>query len=650
MARRLAAILAADVVGYSRLMAADEAGTHARLKELRKGFLEPKTAEHRGRVVKLTGDGALVEFASVVDAVECAAALQKGVAERQADLPEDRRIALRIGINIGDIIIEDDDIYGDGVNVAARLEQMAAPGGICVSRNVYNQVKNKVAFGFEPSGEHRVKNIPEPVVVYRVLTDPGPIAKTLGLKRAGTPKWRHAVVGLAAFTLLGATGIAGWLQPWQSSKAPYEAEALPLPDQPSIAVLPFENLSGDPEQEYFADGIAEDVITDLSKTSGLFVIARNSSFRYKGTVVDPEEVAGELGVRYLLEGSVRRVEGQVRINAQLIDATTSGHVWAERYDGSLADVFALQDRVTQSIVDALAVNLTSRERRTQERAETARPEAYDAFLKGLEHYLKRTPAHYVKALEYFERAVALDPDYARAHAAIASVYWKGWSEEWYPLLGLGTSAIRTPPAGFSFATGLAERHLERAMAAPTPLAHQVAAQMRLWRGRYDEAIAQAKQAVALDPNDADSRAVLAEILISCGKPEEAIPVIGTARRLDPHNEARYAYLEGFARFGLEQFDAAAQHLERALELGPDLWPAETTYRDAYCDPCELLLAAYGYLGGRDEDVQAMRDRLYGPHGTEGVNVQTTVALRPFKEPGDRERLAEGLRRAGLPDY
>ena len=436
MARRLAAILAADVVGYSRLMAADEQGTHARLKALRRDFIEPKIAEHHGRIVKLMGDGALVEFASVVDAVECAAAIQKGVAERQVEVSDDQRIAFRIGINIGDIIIEDDDIFGDGVNVAARLEQLAESGGIYVTRNVYSQVKNKVAFGFESMGEHKVKNIPEPVIACRAITDPGLIAKTLGLRRAGVPNWRWALVGLLALASLGATGIAAWLQPWHAAEAPSKADAPPLPDRPSIAVLPFENFSGDPEQEYFADGITEDLITDLSKTSGLFVIARNSSFRYKGVAVDPIMVARDLGVRYLLEGSVRRVDDQVQINAQLIDGTTSGHVWAERYDGSLADVFALQDRVTQKIVGALSINLTLPERRTRDRTETAVPEAYDAFLKGWEHFQIRTPEQYAKALEYFQQAVELDPVYARAHAAIAAVYWRSFRRGGLRCLGL----------------------------------------------------------------------------------------------------------------------------------------------------------------------------------------------------------------------
>jgi class 3 adenylate cyclase len=282
MERRLAAIVATDVVGYSRLMAADEAGTHARLKALRKDFLEPKTAEHHGRVVKLTGDGALIEFASVVDAVECAAALQNGVAERQAELPQDQRIAFRIGINIGDIIIEDGDIYGDGVNIAARLEGLADPGGICVARNVYNQVKGKVAFGFEPLGEHRVKNIPEPVTVYRLLRD-GQLASKLRPKRAGMPRWRWAALAMVALAVFAAAGVAVWRQPWQH---PAAAPAQALPDKPSIAVLPFENLSDDAEEGYFADGMTDDLITELSKISGLFTIARNSVFTYKDKPVD----------------------------------------------------------------------------------------------------------------------------------------------------------------------------------------------------------------------------------------------------------------------------------------------------------------------------------------------------------------------------
>jgi class 3 adenylate cyclase len=320
MPRRLAAILAADVVGYSRLMAADEAGTHARLKALRKDFIEPKIAEHHGRIAKLMGDGALVEFASVVDAVESAAAIQNGVAERQAELPEDQRIAFRIGINIGDVIIEEGDVYGDGVNVAARLETLAEPGEICVARNVYNQVNSKVAFSFEPMGEHRVKNIPEPVTVYRLIPEPGPVARTLGLGHAGTRTWRLGALTAAAVVLLVAAGGAGlWLRsdddpppelqqtttPVTATQAPGEAQSSPL-DKYRIAVLPFANISADPEDEYFADGMTEELISKLSRLHDLTVIARTSIMRYKATEKSIAEIGRELRVGTILEGSVRK--------------------------------------------------------------------------------------------------------------------------------------------------------------------------------------------------------------------------------------------------------------------------------------------------------------------------------------------------------
>ena len=304
------------------------------------------------------GDGALVEFASVVDAVECAVAIQGGVAERQAELPEDRRIAFRIGINIGDVIIEGDDIYGDGVNVAARLEALAEPGEICVSRNVYNQVKGKVAFGFEPMGEHRVKNIPDPVTVYRVVAEPGPVAKVLGIKRAGTPRWRIAALAAAVVGLLVAAGATAWLQPWgaqERSTAPElttGAAALPedpvlaIPTGPSIAVLPFDNLSGDPEQEYFADGLTEEIIAKFTRFRELLVIARNSTYRYKGQQVDVRQVGRDLGVRYVLEGSVRKASDEIRVTVQLIDTHNAAHLWAESYEADLTVSNILRSKMT----------------------------------------------------------------------------------------------------------------------------------------------------------------------------------------------------------------------------------------------------------------------------------------------------------------
>ena len=379
--RRLAAILAVDVVGYSRLMGADEAGTHARLRALRHDLIEPAIAAHHGRTVKLMGDGALVEFASVVDAVQCAVAIQRSMAERSADAAQDRRIDLRIGVNLGDVIIEGDDIYGEGVNVAARLEGLAEPGGICVSRTVFDHVRNKVDLGFEHRGEYQAKNIAEPVVVYRVLPDPESAGTVVEAPRAWLARWQLPAATAGLTVLLAAAGLA-WLKPWTADTALVERMAFALPDKPSLAVLPFDNLNDDAEQEYFVDGMTDDLITDLSKHSGLFVIARNSAFTYKGQPANVQQVAEELGVHYVLEGSVRRAGDQLRINAQLIDAVTGGHLWAERYDGSVADVFALQDQVTRNIVIALAVRLTGEEQGREARTETENPQAYDAFLRG----------------------------------------------------------------------------------------------------------------------------------------------------------------------------------------------------------------------------------------------------------------------------
>jgi adenylate cyclase len=437
MARRLAAILAADVVGYSRLMAVDEASTHARLKALRQNFIEPKIAEHHGRIAKLMGDGALIEFGSVVDAVECAVAMQTGVAERQAELPEDRRIAFRIGINIGDVIIEGEDIYGDGVNVAARLEQLAGPGEICVARTVHDHAKAKVAFGFEPMGEHRVKNIPGPVEVWRVVAGPGPLAKALGLKRSGTPKWRWAgLATAAAVVLLVAAGGAGlWLRsddgatpaPQQAATAVTASEArsgteqAPL-DKYRIAVLPFANISADPEDEYFADGMTEELISKLSRLHDLTVIARTSIMQYKETEKSVAEIGRELRVGTILEGSVRKAGDRLRITAQLVDVASEGHLWSQDYDRTLDDVFAIQSDVAQHVAQALQIALKPADTRQLAKAGTDDLEAYNAYLQGLYHYNTWSREGLEKSIEYFEQAIARDPNFAKAFAAMAFSY------------------------------------------------------------------------------------------------------------------------------------------------------------------------------------------------------------------------------------
>jgi adenylate cyclase len=373
--RRLAAILAVDVAGYSRLMGVDEEGTLAALKACRRDFIDPKIAEHRGRIVKTTGDGALIEFASAVDGVRCAMEIQRVMAERNTAIPEDHRIEFRIGINVGDIIIDENDIYGDGVNIAARIESLAEPGAVCLSENAYQQIKGKLSLDVTDMGDQQLKNIAQRVRVYGIRSD-GPQARA----------------------------------------------ALALPDKPSIAVLPFQNISGDPEQEYFADGMVEDIITGLSRIKWFFVIARNSTFTYKGRAVDVKQVGRELGVRYVLEGSVRKAVDRVRITAQLIDAATGAHVWAERYDRKSDDIFALQDEITLSVVGAIEPSLRLAE---VERAKRKRPDsldAYDLVLRALPDVYSRMPEPSKKALVHLERALALDPNYALAHACAAECY------------------------------------------------------------------------------------------------------------------------------------------------------------------------------------------------------------------------------------
>ncbi|MEJ1996542.1 MAG: adenylate/guanylate cyclase domain-containing protein, partial [Limibacillus sp.] len=370
-----------DVVGYSRLMERDESGTLARLKAQRKELIEPTIAKHRGRLVKLMGDGALVEFASAVDAVECAMALQEGMAERMSREPEDCRILYRIGVNIGDLIVEGDDLYGDGVNIAARLEGLAAPGSVYVSRNVVNQVKGKVGFFFEDLGQQSIKNISEPVQVFRVKTkSPAPNGIT---DATGPP---------------------------------------PIPDKPSIAVLPFNNLSSDPDQEYFADGMVEEIITALSRVRWLFVIARNSSFTYKGRTVDVKRVGRELGVRFVLEGSVRKAGNRVRITGQLIDANTGAHLWADNFDGALEDIFELQGQVTESVVGAIAPKLEQAEIERAKRKQTDNLDAYDYYLRGLAAMYQRNKEANEEALKLFSRAVDLDPTFSSAYGRAARCY------------------------------------------------------------------------------------------------------------------------------------------------------------------------------------------------------------------------------------
>jgi adenylate cyclase len=527
MARRLAAILAADVVGYSRLMAADEAGTHARLKALRQDLIEPKIAEHHGRTVKLMGDGALVEFASVVDAVECAVAIQEGVAERQAELPEAQRIQFRIGINIGDVIFEGEDIYGDGVNVAARLEALAKPGGICVSRTVYDHTKSKVAFGFDSMGDPRVKNIPESVTVYRVITDPGPVAKVLRLKRAGTRRWRLALAAAAAVVLVVAAGGVGlWLRSDdRATIAPHQTVAVAPQaalDKYRIAVLPFVNMSADAENEYFSDGITEELISKLSRLHDLTVIARTSVMKYKDTDKSVAEIGRELRAGTILDGSVRKAGDRLRITAQLVDVASEGHLWSQDYDRTLEDVFAIQSDVAQHVAQALQITLKPVEKTQLAKAGTDDLEAYNAYLQGLYHYNTWSKEGLEKSIAYFEQAIGRDPKFAKAFAAMAFSYDLHAEMGYLP-----------PDEAFPKLKEAAHRALEiDATTAEAYTALAVAA------GYYDRDWIRADQtyrrALELNPNSAVTHDWYGSVYLSAmGRYEEGIAHTKRATELDP---------------------------------------------------------------------------------------------------------------------
>jgi TolB-like protein/class 3 adenylate cyclase len=630
MERRLAAILAADVVGYSRLIREDEAGTLAALKAHREQLIAPKIAERKGRIVKLMGDGLLVEFPSAVEAVQCAVEIQHLIGERNADVPEEKQIVYRIGINIGDIVVEDDDIYGDGVNVAARLEGLAEPSGICVARNVFNQVKDKLDLTIEHLGEREVKNIAEPVTVYRVVLDDKAAALVTPVIREATKpvSRRWVVAAAAAAVLVAAVGGVSWWQPWAPDVEPASLErmAFPLPDKPSIAVLAFDNLSGDPEQDYFADGITEDLITDLSKISGLFVIARNSSFSYKGQQVKVQQVAEELGVRYVLEGSVRRAGNTVRINAQLIDATTGGHVWAERYDGTLADVFALQDQVTRRIVTALAVTLTSDEARQAATAETDNVAAYDAFLQGWARYNRQTPKDFAQAIPLFEKAIELDPNYGRAYGALALTYHIGSERGLSGPLKVPWYVLRIR----------ARKYLDLALENPTAPAHVVAALMALKQRLFGDAVAHMERAVALDPNDAEAHSMMAYVLVYDDRPEDAIKHAQQALRLDPNNPSRPLQWIGRAHFAQGNLEESLSWLERAREHNPSVFPAAL-----------VVASARAHLGQTQEARTALE--VYTDTWGSPPPLKKIMYWWSFKKSVVAKRFTAGILKAGLPD-
>jgi TolB-like protein/class 3 adenylate cyclase/Tfp pilus assembly protein PilF len=636
--RKLVAILSADVKGYSRLMGEDEVGTIRTLniyKELMANFIQ----QNHGRVVDAPGDNVLAEFVSVVDAVRCAAEIQKELKTRNANLPENRKMEFRIGVNLGDVVEDGEQILGDGVNIAARLESLSDAGGICISGTVFDHVRNKLDYGYKYLGEQTVKNIALQVRIYKILLEPQTAGSVIDEKKAKPKQWRRATIGLVIVVIVALAAVAIWQLYFRPTRPPVEVAsrekmAYPLPDKPSIAVLPFVNMGGDPEQAYFADGMTEDLITDLSKVAGLFVIARNSTFVYKGKATDVREVAKTLGVRYVLEGSVRRSGAEVRVNAQLIDATTGGHVWADRYDGDLKNIFAFQDKVTHNVVAALAVELTKDDRERVARRGTENTQAYDVFLKGWQHYLRQTPEDFRAAIVQFKKAVELDPKYGRPYAALAATYWEAYTRYWDVALGFS----RGRETHFQ-----AEQFLTKAMRDPTPLAHQVASAMFLHKQQHDEAIAEAKRAIASDPNDADGYVALANALSFTGKPSEALEQVERAIRLNPHYPPYYLYQLGLAQFGMKRLDEAATSLERALTLN----------RDDYWSQ-RLLLATYGLLGRRVDAGKLLetikRNEKRGQIASmDPLTIRAVTYWYSFSERADVERFAEGLRKAGVPE-
>ncbi len=632
MERKLAAIFSTDVAGYSRLMGDDEEATIRTLTAYR-AVISALIQQYRGRVIDSPGDNLLAEFASVVDAVRGAVEIQHELKTKNAELPEHRQMQFRIGINLGDVIVEGERLYGDGVNIAARLESLAIPGSICISGTVYDQVKNKIALGYEYLGEREVKNIAEPVRVYRVVIEEAANqkakikeqkSKMKGKASYARQKWTLSVV--ASLLLITAIAVAVRYRsspiPSPQPLTPSTQAVLPLPDKPSLAVLPFTNISGDTEQEYFSDGLTEDLITDLSRLSGLFVIARTSTFTYKGKAVKVEEIGRELGVQYVLEGSVRKVDTQVRINAQLIDATTGGHLWSERYDRPLTDIFALQDDITQKIVAALEVKLTKGEHEHLVHRTTDNLEAYDYLLRGRTYYFRYTKETNAQARQMFERAFALDPAYADACAFLGFTYWLEWVLQWSP----------NPPQSLERFAGLAHQAL--ALDDSLPLPHAAVGNVYLWKDQhYEQAVAELQKAVSLAPNNADVYWVLAEGLNMAGRHEEALAPIQKAMRLNPHYPANYPFNLGWAYDGTGQIEAALAAYKRAVNLNPDFLATHLHLADLYS---EL---------GREAEARA--------EAAEILRISPHFSVEEFRQNdahADRarlERLVANLRKAGL---
>jgi TolB-like protein/class 3 adenylate cyclase/Tfp pilus assembly protein PilF len=627
--RKLTAILNADVEGYSRLMRENEEATIRTLTTYRKA-MTALIQKYRGRVVDAPGDNLLAEFASVVDAVQCAVEIQREFAERNAELPAENKMTFRIGVNLGDVVEEDGRIYGDGVNIAARLESICEGGGICISGPAFEHIEHKLDLEFEDLGEHEVKNITKPVRVFRVLSYPGAAAhRVVKAKRAIQKKWHKAALVLAVLLVIGVGVLAMWnflLRPAPHSVEPASMDrmAFPLPDRPSIAVLPFDNMSEDPKQEYFSDGITEEIITALSKIQNLFVIARNSTFTYKGRPVKVQQVAEELGVRYVLEGSVRKARDKVRITAQFVDAITGKHLWAERYDGKLEDIFSVQDEITKKIITELQVKLTAGE---QARILARGTDNLDAYLKFLQaHHLgfNFKPENNALARQLAEEAIALDPNWSQAYRSLGMTH----------VMDVFYRLTKTPAKSLERAYDLGQKTL--ALDEKSGNGQYLLSVVHSLQHQHEKAIEYGTLAVELNPNNIYAQGNLARLLMNAGRPKESIPLYKKAIRLNPIAPSTHYYNLGYALWMMGRYWEALEAGEESRKRNPDEMFSHI-----------LLAGTYSELG-RDEDARSSAAEVLriNPNFT----LEWMAKMVPWKNKDDVNRLIEDLRKAGIPEH
>jgi len=620
--RKLTAILSADVEGYSRHMGEDEEATIRTLTVYRE-TMAVLIKEFRGRVVDAPGDNLLAEFASAVDAVNCAAEIQQKLAELNEDLLVKRKMQFRIGVNLGDVVEEGDRIYGDGVNIAARIEGLAAGGGICISRTTYDQVKNKLNLGYEYLGEHTVKNITDPVRVYRVLMEPEAAGTVIGEKKLKLNR-RHWVAVAAIAIVFVAAAAAVWnfyirSTPFLKMDNSREETLKSLSSIPSIAVLPFANLSGDPQQEYFSDGITNDIITDLSKFKRLLVIASSTVFTYKGKPIKVKMLGQDLGVRYILEGSVQKLGQKVRINAQLIDASTENHLWAEKYDRDLNDLFAVQDEIVQTIVAMLAIQVSDAEKARAMRKDTASLEAYDYVMRGWQYLSRHTRSANIKAKEMFRKAIELDPDYSAAYSAL------GWTYLMSFILGFTEFSAQS----LQRASDLAKKSLS--LEKFNGSAHSLLGSCYIYQGEYDHAIRELQRAIELNPNDPSGYHMLGWGLLFSGKTDDAMKALKTTLRLNPNAAADSFFFLGLGYYLTERYDDAIRILKQGLS------------REYNNEQIHIALAASYAQAGRLKDAAAEAEMVLVLQPTFEVDSYGLA----FRRLPDRDHIRDGLRKAGL---